>query len=70
MMPGMLGPTLAERLRHLRPELPVLFMSGHSVDIVRDGLLDPATPFLCKPFTPQQLAQKVREALDAAKAPT
>jgi hypothetical protein len=43
-------------------------MSGHSDEIVRDGLLDPATPFLPKPFTPAQLAQKVRDALDLAQA--
>ncbi len=66
MMPGMLGPALARELRIDRPDLPVLFMSGHTDEIVRDGLLDPATPFLPKPFTPAQLAQKVREVLDSA----
>jgi PAS domain S-box-containing protein len=68
MMPGMLGPALATEMRRLYPEMPVLFMSGHSDEIVRDGLLDPATPFLPKPFTPAQLAQKVRDALDLAQA--
>ncbi|MDQ2667075.1 MAG: response regulator [Gemmatimonadota bacterium] len=66
MMPGMLGPALVRALRSDRPDLPVLFMSGHTDEIVRDGLLDPATPFLPKPFTPAQLAQKVREVLDGA----
>jgi FixJ family two-component response regulator len=41
-------------------------MSGHTDDVVRSGLVDPATPFLAKPFTPSQLAEKVREALDHA----
>jgi two-component system cell cycle sensor histidine kinase/response regulator CckA len=68
MMPGMLGPALAAEVRRLHPDLPVLFMSGHSDEIVRDGLLDPATPFLPKPFTPAQLAQKVRDALDLAQS--
>ena len=67
MMPGMLGPTLAAELRRRNRDVPVLFMSGHSDEIVRDGLLDPATPFLAKPFTPAQLVQKVREALDGAR---
>ncbi|CAN5475488.1 hypothetical protein BH09GEM1_BH09GEM1_29060 [soil metagenome] len=66
MMPGMLGPALVRELRRDRPNLPVLFMSGHTDEIVRDGLIDPATPFLPKPFTPAQLAQKVREVLDGA----
>ena len=65
MMPGMLGPILIDELRRRNPGLRVLFMSGHAEEIVRDGLLDPSTPFLAKPFTPLQLAQKVREALDA-----
>ncbi|MES2179400.1 MAG: PAS domain-containing protein [Gemmatimonadota bacterium] len=67
MMPGILGPRLADELRARRPQLPVLFMSGHTDEIVRDGLLDPATPFLGKPFTPSQLAHKVREAIEQAR---
>ena len=68
MMPGMLGPQVAEEILRRRPGTPVLFMSGHSDEIVRGGLLDPATPFLAKPFTPKQLALKVRESLDSAQA--
>jgi len=68
MMPGMLGPTFAAALRERFPGLPVVFMSGHSDDIVRQGLIDPNTPFLAKPFTPAQLASKVREELDRARA--
>ena len=67
MMPGMLGPTLVNELRRRNRDLPVLFMSGHTEEITRDGLLDPATPFLAKPFSPTQLAAKVRETIDAAK---
>ncbi len=68
MMPGMLGPVLVRELRRDRPNLPALFMSGHSEEIIREGLIDPSTPFLPKPFTPAQLAQKVREVLDGAVA--
>ena len=67
MMPGMIGPVLVRNLRQNRPDLPVLFMSGHTDEILREGLIDPSTPFLPKPFTPVQLAQKVREVLDGAK---
>ena len=67
MMPGMLGTAVAEELRRRNPGLPVLFMSGHTEEIVRDGLLDPNTPFLAKPFTPAQLAHKVREVLEQTR---
>ncbi|HKH91801.1 MAG TPA: PAS domain S-box protein [Gemmatimonadaceae bacterium] len=67
MMPGFLGPALAESVREIVPGLPVLYMSGHADEGARDGLVDPAIPFLAKPFTPSQLAQKVREVLDALR---
>jgi two-component system, cell cycle sensor histidine kinase and response regulator CckA len=64
MMPRMSGPELAERLRGLRPEMRVLFVSGYTDgEIVRGGELEPGTDFLQKPFTREQLAMKVREVL-------
>ena len=55
----MSGPELAERLRGLRPEMRVLFVSGYTDgEIVRDGELEPGTDFLQKPFTREQLAAK------------
>ena len=59
------GPAVAEALRALRPSIRVLYMSGYADDaIVRTGVLDEGKPFLQKPFTPMQLARKIREVLD------
>jgi two-component system cell cycle sensor histidine kinase/response regulator CckA len=66
VMPLMSGPALAERLRRLRPDLRVLFMSGYTRDALatRDAP-PPGTRLLQKPFSPAALAHAVREALDA-----
>ena len=61
----MSGPAVAEALSALRPSIRVLYMSGYTDEaIVRTGVLDEGKPFLQKPFTPMQLAKKVREVLD------
>jgi two-component system, cell cycle sensor histidine kinase and response regulator CckA len=68
-MPEMNGRQLAEQLRKIRPELPVLFMSGYTDDeMVRRGLIDADHPFLSKPFTPETLAAKARQLIDQASA--
>jgi two-component system cell cycle sensor histidine kinase/response regulator CckA len=64
VMPGMSGSVLSGRLRRKQPDLKVLFMSGYTDNaIVHHGVLDPGTPFIQKPFTPRNLAEKVRAVL-------
>jgi len=70
-MPGRSGRALAEDLRHLRPALRVLFMSGQ--DEQPAPLAGPpasGTAFLAKPFLPQELARKIREVLVPPSAAT
>ena len=65
VMPGLSGAKLAEAALAARPDLKVLFVSGHSDDVLtHHGELDPETNFLEKPFTPDALANKVRQVLD------
>ena len=66
VMPEMSGRELMHRLAGQRPEMRVLYMSGYADEAVeRHGVLDPGTAFIQKPFTPDGLARKVREVLDA-----
>jgi DNA-binding response OmpR family regulator len=68
VMPEMSGVVLADELVARFPELPVLFVSGHAADNPRTGtLLDDDADLLAKPYTPQQLARRVRLALDRAQ---
>lgn len=50
-MPGLSGPALLEAMRKIRPELPVLLMSGYNQDAVAPFLNAPRLGFLPKPFT-------------------
>jgi PAS domain S-box-containing protein len=66
IMPEMSGRQVADRLKERLPKLKVLFVSGYTDDaIVRHGILEPGIAFLQKPFSPESLARKVREVLDA-----
>jgi PAS domain S-box-containing protein len=67
VMPKTSGRELAERLLAQRPSLRVLFMSGYADDVaLRDSVVQGDVMFLAKPFTPTELAERVRSVLDGA----
>jgi CheY-like chemotaxis protein len=64
VMPEMSGPQVLEQMRARHPEMKVLFMSGYTDEaMMHHGILESGAPFLQKPFLPETLARKVREAL-------
>ena len=67
VMPRMGGIELSKRLRHTRPELPILFVTGYVEQ--SDALHESAagTPVLLKPFSPQALLRAVSQALLPSK---
>ena len=65
VMPGMDGPTFAEKARRLRPELRVIFISGYAEDSFRRNLIDSDFMFLPKPFSLNDLTAKVKLAMDS-----
>jgi two-component system cell cycle sensor histidine kinase/response regulator CckA len=65
VMPGMNGYVLAEQLKSSRSNTTVQFMSGYLGDAVwNQGPVRPDASIVIKPFTPQHLLLRVREALD------
>jgi hypothetical protein len=68
VMPGMRGVELARRARELRPELPILMMSGYTTPLEDDDRKAMAeAPLLEKPFSRRDLLGEVRELLDDAE---
>jgi PAS domain S-box-containing protein len=66
VMPGLNGQALARSLARSHSNLKTLFISGYpSDDIVQRGVLEPGISLLQKPFTPFDLARKVRQVLDS-----
>ncbi len=65
VMPEMSGRELAIRVAQQRPETKVLYMSGYTDDVIdHHGVLDQGIEFIQKPFSPDELARKVRNVLD------
>jgi len=65
VMPGMNGLEVAARLRAIRPDLKVLYMSGYRSDAVTERLEhEPGSEFIEKPFDLNSLAVKIRILID------
>ena len=65
IMPGLNGRELYDALRRDQPDLPCLFMSGYTADVIdHEGILDAEVHFLQKPFRASLLLTKVRLVLD------
>lgn|GEM_PF-2076931 len=65
VMPKMGGVELSQQLGQIIPGIPILFMSGYTDGaLLQSNDLKSHFAFLQKPFTPQDLAQKLRQLLD------
>jgi CheY-like chemotaxis protein len=66
VMPRLSGPQLLGKIREAGLSIRVLFTSGYTQrDMKERTMLDPALPFLAKPWTVPDLLSKVRDVLDA-----
>ena len=62
-MPGLAGPKLIARIRALRPQIPVILVSGNIDQASLAAAADPATVFLPKPVSPGRLTGELRRLL-------
>jgi two-component system cell cycle sensor histidine kinase/response regulator CckA len=70
IMPSMDGPSLARKVREVRPDLRVIFISGYTEDRFRRHLdVNAGVHFLAKPFSLKQLASKVKEVIQDIEPP-
>ncbi len=67
VMPGMDGPAMARAIRRLKPALPILFMSGYAEEQLRREIDIEDMHFIAKPFSVQQIADKVGGVLGASR---
>ncbi len=64
VMPQMSGSELAQRIQGMYPEIPILFMSGYSQDVLGPrGALDEDAPLIQKPFAAADLLKAMRARL-------
>jgi len=63
VMPGMDGPALAKEVRSLYPETKILYMTGYSGASIRTDMFTAGVSLIRKPFTPAELARKIRRML-------
>ncbi len=65
VLPKMNGKELSEKILEQKPKTKVLFMSGYTDETISDyGILKENIHFIQKPFTPQELAKKLKDILD------
>lgn len=66
IMPRMNGSEAYKAIKHVAPDVEVLFISGYTADLIEDKgyLLAEGVELIMKPISPPELARKVRELLD------
>jgi signal transduction histidine kinase len=69
VMPEMSGPELMRRIGPVRPQMRVLYISGHTEEAIAFHGLPESVAFLRKPFLSDVLGNKVREVLDGGGLP-
>jgi len=64
-MPGMNGIEVLKAVKGLQPDIPVIMITGYAtVDTAVEAMKNGATDYITKPFTPQQILEKIDRSLE------
>ncbi len=69
VMPAMDGPEMARGIRKVKPDIPILFMSGYAEEQLRNQIDIANMHFIPKPFSVQQIGAKVAQVLSQQSVP-
>lgn len=68
IMPRMNGKMAYEEIKKLRPEIPAIFISGYTADVIhKKGILEEGLTIVFKPITPMGILSKIRQVLSHKK---
>jgi CheY-like chemotaxis protein len=64
IMPKMMGNEVAARIQTIRPDIPVLYMSGYAQPVLAEhGTLQAGVTIIEKPFARRELLDRIRDVL-------
>lgn len=66
VMPEMLGPSVATEIERLRPDVPIMLMSGHEAPMFKEFFERPNRHFIAKPFVISDLIARIAAILRPA----
>jgi two-component system cell cycle sensor histidine kinase/response regulator CckA len=67
VMPEMLGPSVAAEIDRLRPDVPIMLMSGHEAPMFKEFFERPNRHFIAKPFVVSDLIARIAAILKSAR---
>lgn len=67
-MPGLSGLELQKRVANDRPDMPIIFITGHGdIPMTVEAMKAGAVEFLTKPFTDEVLLASIRQAIERSR---
>jgi DNA-binding NtrC family response regulator len=69
VMPQMLGPAAGAEIQRLRPDVPIMLMSGHEAPTFSEFFGKPGRHFIAKPFVVDDLVARIAAIIGPGSPP-